>query len=381
VCNKHGATKKLCNRDGCSNKATNGGVCIKHGAKCKICSNNGCTNKAINGGVCHKHGAKRKRCSRLGCTSFVKKGGVCIRHGAEVKVKKCNHEDCTKRAINGGVCKRHGAEVKICNHEDCPNKVRQGGVCKRHGTTKNTRGKRRKEVPSNERVSKKHRFVPGAKTEVTTATRGAKRKHCFVKLCRGTTQKLLMAAEVAVQSGEGESVVNCEDEHYEGLDLECQQQLYTMGKDTFHDKCRKQFSLKCPDGGVKDSIQTVLQREISGGNVLTRGSVLVTSNLGEITPLRQQLHWDFGKELRTCRNRFFVLIPVDNNQTIYVCDGGKLSKLRLKKDWAFVGDADLLHCGSETPGRRVHFEFIPEGEKNNSKEVFTYFATDHYPRK
>jgi hydroxymethylpyrimidine/phosphomethylpyrimidine kinase len=57
-------------------------VCIKHGAKRKSCSSEGCTNIVIKGGVCWRHGAKKKLCSSEGCTNIVVKGGVCKRHGA-----------------------------------------------------------------------------------------------------------------------------------------------------------------------------------------------------------------------------------------------------------------------------------------------------------
>ena len=42
-----------------------------------------------------RHGAKRKTCSHEGCTNQVRKGGVYVRHGAEKKT--CKHEGCTKR--------------------------------------------------------------------------------------------------------------------------------------------------------------------------------------------------------------------------------------------------------------------------------------------
>ena len=79
---RHGAKRKLCNSEGCTNQVLKGGVCLKHGAKVKRCSNKACTNKAVKGGVCVKHGAKVLRCNSEGCTNLAKRGGVCIRHGA-----------------------------------------------------------------------------------------------------------------------------------------------------------------------------------------------------------------------------------------------------------------------------------------------------------
>eukprot|EP00984_Skeletonema_dohrnii_P024725 scaffold13857_cov76-Skeletonema_dohrnii-CCMP3373.AAC.2 len=40
-----------------------GGVCTKHGAMRKTCSSEGCTNISMKGGMCKRHGAKRKTCS------------------------------------------------------------------------------------------------------------------------------------------------------------------------------------------------------------------------------------------------------------------------------------------------------------------------------
>ena len=60
-------------------------MCVRHGAKRKLCSSEGCTNKVIEGGVCRKHGAKVKRCSSEGINN-----GVCVKHGA--KVKRCSPE-------------------------------------------------------------------------------------------------------------------------------------------------------------------------------------------------------------------------------------------------------------------------------------------------
>jgi hypothetical protein len=42
-------------------------------------------NQVYKGGVCVRHGAKKKRCSSEGCTNIAKKGGVCTKHGAKRK--------------------------------------------------------------------------------------------------------------------------------------------------------------------------------------------------------------------------------------------------------------------------------------------------------
>ena len=297
-------------------------------------------------GVCIRHGAEPKTCGYNGCTSHAKNGGVCIKHGA--KVRTCSHSGCTNNALRKGVCIRHGAEVpprRRCSHEGCNNQAVKGGVCKSHGA--NT-------TPTTMEVTE-HKY--------------------FVELPPGTSEKLQTAAKVAVRSGKGEFVVNCEDDVYQELEFQFQQQLCTMGNGTFTDKCRKQFSFECPDGGVIDSIQTALQRKIRDGYVLKRGNVLVTRKSGKKHPLRQQLHWDFKGRLR--RWRFFVIIPLDNGQTIFVRKGSNLERLHLRKDCAFVGHGGLVHCGSETPGMRVHFEFVPQRANINDDEVVkTHFALD-----
>ena len=55
---------------------------MKHGAEKKRCSREGCTNQVVKGGVCVKHGAEKKRCSSEGCINYAKRRGVCWRHGA-----------------------------------------------------------------------------------------------------------------------------------------------------------------------------------------------------------------------------------------------------------------------------------------------------------
>ena len=60
-----------------------GGVCYTHGATRKQCSFEGCTNRAVKAGVCITHGAKKKRCSHEGCNNQVYKGGVCRRHSSK----------------------------------------------------------------------------------------------------------------------------------------------------------------------------------------------------------------------------------------------------------------------------------------------------------
>jgi hypothetical protein len=301
-----------------------------------------------------KRNATRKYfyvCWHGGCTKKARgRDGLCVSHGA--KVITCSFKGCTNNALSKGVCKRHGAEVaarRRCNHEGCNNEARKGGVCRRHG----------------------------ANTTPTTAVEGNRYK--FVKLRPGISRDLTTEAMGAIQ-GDGESIVTIEgDDVFRGLLPEHKEKLTKRTDGSYTDNHRKQYPFQCPNN-LMDFMQTTLQREVKGGssNVLKRGNVLETGDSG----LRQQAHWDFSEILRRSRSRFFVIIPVDSNQSIFVSDeGGKLSRVRLRKDWAFVGHGDLLHCGSETPGRRVHFEFVPQQDENNS-EVYTFWGPDPtYPHK
>lgn len=58
------------------------------------------------------HGAKRKTCNIEGCTNNAQKGGVCIKHGAVQKRKTCSHEGCTNKVQKGGVCIKHGGRLQ-----------------------------------------------------------------------------------------------------------------------------------------------------------------------------------------------------------------------------------------------------------------------------
>lgn len=288
-----------------------------------ICSHDGCTNRSRGRvRVCIKHGATAPTCSVTGCTNNSLVTGLCKRHGAIVAPRKnCSHAGCNNQAVKGGVCTSHGANT------------------------------------------------------IPTVVEGTRHEYLFVGLPRGTSAKLQTAAKHAVRRiNKGESVVNCEGVAYQRLKPKYKAQLCKRPDDnTYTDNCRLQFSFECP-GGLIDSIENVLQRDIRRGYVLKRGNVLVTRKSRGKHPLRQQLHWDFEGRLRRCR--FFVIIPLDNNQSIFVSDeDGNLSRLRLRKDCAFVGRGGLVHCGSETLGMRVHFEFIPQRAKIDD-DVKTHFARD-----
>ena len=55
---------------------------------------------AIKGGVCRSHGAMRKLCSQDECTNQARAGGVCTRHGAQRK--SCSHQDVPTKSGQEG---------------------------------------------------------------------------------------------------------------------------------------------------------------------------------------------------------------------------------------------------------------------------------------
>jgi len=103
--------------------------------------------------------------------------------------------------------------------------------------------------------------------------------------------------------------------------------------------------------------------------------LLTTEKRPEWEIFRQQLHRDFrnGDE-----SSLFVIIPLCEDQTIYYEKNGGISSIKLSKDVAFVGHSQLIHAGSEQPGKRLHFKLVEEGQVEDTN---TYFVTDSlYPR-
>ena len=59
---------------------------------------------------------------------------------------------------------------------------------------------------------------------------------------------------------------------------------------------------------------------------------------------------------------------------------GVHSILNLAMDTAFVGRGDLIHAGSENPGKRVHFQFVPAQVEDERLENEVMFKEDRkYP--
>lgn len=101
--------RRVCNKQGCTNRMVQGGSCISHGAKRRSCNIPGCTKKVKKQGRCSSHGPPRKRCEFDGCVKVAVKGGRCIAHGANKK--RCSLDGCVKQAVTTGMCIAHYSEV------------------------------------------------------------------------------------------------------------------------------------------------------------------------------------------------------------------------------------------------------------------------------
>jgi len=134
---------KHCAIIGCTNYSRSGagGVCLRHGAKKRYCTIQGCTNSQQEGGLCRRHGAPRKACSVEGCTTNSRKHGLCRKHGG-MDTTQCKHAGCTYQAKVAGFCKKHGGvkyDDRLCKVEGCTNHIQGNtadGVCIRHGAFK-----------------------------------------------------------------------------------------------------------------------------------------------------------------------------------------------------------------------------------------------------
>jgi hypothetical protein len=147
------------------------------------------------------------------------------------------------------------------------------------------------------------------------------------------------------------------------------------------DQCRIQYNIEeenLPKGyaSVHSLIQCTLQKKLKReGNTIRKVSFLETLE----NATRQQYHRDFK---HASRDKFFVIIPLCTDQNILVRLGNNLeTRVQLRQDSAFVGNSGLVHAGSETPGTRLHFEFVPKQcqDFDNSKPEIFFEDDGSYP--
>jgi len=151
---------------------------------------------------------------------------------------------------------------------------------------------------------------------------------------------------------------------------------------SFTDEKRKLYRLKGNQiihiyKNVRDHIETTTTHFLNlEGYVLCNDVLISTTSCdkdGQIVPaLRQQFHRDFPKGSR----KFFVIVPSSPGQCIYIRQGKVEKRVLLDLDSAFVGDASLIHCGSEVPGDRFHFFLSPKEEEATLSQEEIWFEED-----
>ena len=207
---------------------------------------------------------------------------------------------------------------------------------------------------------------------------------CSAQLSKGVSDQLYSMTKNVFRSGEGgEAVFNCANDLYHNLPPTTQKRFIRLedSKDSaYSDGLRKQYS---QIGGnisttLRQTIEAKLQVHLNKmDNKLRRDVILVTGKSGRQCPSRQQYHIDFKE---ASDERFFIIVPLTQGQNILVKIGGFQTRIFLALDHAFVGRASLIHAGSETPGARLHFEFVPKKDAYDNSEVKTFFEDDpDYP--
>ena len=198
----------------------------------------------------------------------------------------------------------------------------------------------------------------------------------FVDLGKGTSTKLKQLAESDNSNLSNMVVFNCNEEAYEKLSPSNKNNLSTLSTGVYTDTYRRQTIMMDTFNSHKEvtRVQDILQKKLKKDNILRRGSLLHTLPGG----LRQQFHKDFDS---CSKDKMFVIIPLQMNQYIYIkILGNKNVKLMLKNDHALVGNASLVHAGSEQRGKRLHFEFVPRDGVEVIEKNATYFEVDEeYP--
>jgi len=207
----------------------------------------------------------------------------------------------------------------------------------------------------------------------------------FVQLPKGTSTRL--------QSLVDEHVIEEENEQYvftfnsstykrlsKGLSKSQMKQFTRLKgtKDSYTDGSRRLENIH-EDFNTEELVSNILSTlrtnlDVQDHNI-EEPVLLTTEKRPEWEIFRQQLHRDFqnGDD-----SSLFVIIPLCEDQTLYYEKNEGISSIKLSKDVAFVGHSQLIHAGSEQPGKRLHFKLVEEGTVEDTK---TYFVKDSsYPR-
>jgi len=206
----------------------------------------------------------------------------------------------------------------------------------------------------------------------------------FVQLPKGTSARLQSLVDEHVIEEENEQYVfTCKSNTYTRISKKLsgkQRRQFTRlkGTDSYTDRSRRlqkiheDFNTEKVVCNILSTLRTNLDVQ---DHIIEEPVLLTTEKRPEWEIFRQQLHRDFqnGDD-----SSLFVIIPLCEDQTIYYEKNGGISSIKLSKNVAFVGHSQLIHAGSEQPGKRLHFKLVEEGQVEDTK---TYFVKDSsYPR-
>jgi hypothetical protein len=261
---------------------------------------------------------------------------------------KCGAVNCVHRSVR----------------TNCTNQAIKGGVDKRHGGESYDRLSH-----SEERVAK----MQGGEHRTGDC------RYSFVRLDKDVSENLSeLPKHIRTQR---QCLFTCSADVYNNLSAHERQRLqfFPMNNgETYSDGKRTQRSVH-PENrhwlGMRDRLERIFQAALEKPDHFLQNASAITTEPGA---LRQQCHNDYNKQVTDSGEGFLVIFPLGEEcQSIIVKRRGELSRVRLIPHHAFIGRADLEHAGSEDPGTRLHFEFLPSRLSTKDKgDVQTYFVED-----
>ena len=179
-----------------------------------------------------------------------------------------------------------------------------------------------------------------------------------------------------------ESVFNCDNTTYMDIkDDEVKNSLKKLTNNssnpTYTDHKRKIKRIK-EDDIIEEIIKTIedtLIDQLKKERYKVCNPTLLTTSKGA---LRQQAHYDFDEKTR--ESSMFGIVALAEGQTILIFrEGGIIDTVQLGIDTVFVGFGQCVHAGSETSGKRLHFEFKELGSTDELVQVTFFVGDEHYP--
>ena len=208
----------------------------------------------------------------------------------------------------------------------------------------------------------------------------------FVQLPKGTSTRLQsLVSEHVIEEENEQYVFTFNSSTYKRLSkglsksrtkqftrLKGTKDSYTDGSRRLENICQDDFNKEKVVSNILSTLRTNLDVQ---DHIIEEPVLLTTEKRPEWEIFRQQLHRDFKEDDEPS---LFVIIPLCEDQTLYYEKNEGISSIKLSKDVAFVGHSQLIHAGSEQPGKRLHFKLVEEGQVEDTK---TYFVKDSsYPR-